>query len=165
MTPIGHNKHTCHSMSTSLRTVVLAARWKGQVSEMRRQVIPGSTERVKCHMEWHVLHQTTVHLITYSGQWGSRSPSKCDHVLTRHLLLDAPHIPSLWLYIESNDLSLRQRSLQSITCDICDIACIPGMHLRGVDVSVKPSHEQGIHIAFQVQWHMLQDDVYGFYSR
>lgn len=29
MTPIGHNKHTRHSMSTSLRTVVLAARWKG----------------------------------------------------------------------------------------------------------------------------------------
>lgn len=31
--------------------------------------------------------------------------SKCDHVLTRHSVLDTPPLPSLRLYIESNDLS------------------------------------------------------------
>lgn len=53
--------------------------------------------------------------------------------------------------MESSDLSLRQRSIQSITRDVCDIACILDMHLSGVNLSVKPSHRQDIHIALHVQ--------------
>lgn len=55
------------------------------------------------------------------------------------------------LYMESNDLSLRQCGVQSIICDICDIACILDMHLHGVNLSVKPSRRQDIHITLHVQ--------------
>lgn len=65
---------------------------------------------------------------------------KCDYVLTRHSVL----VPPLRLYMESNDLSLRQCGVQSIICDICDIACILDMHLHGVNLSVKPSYRQDI---------------------
>lgn len=55
------------------------------------------------------------------------------------------------LSTESGDLSLRQRSVRSITRDICDIACILDMHLRGVSLSLKPFRRQDSHIAFHVQ--------------
>ncbi|KAF0044154.1 hypothetical protein F2P81_003312 [Scophthalmus maximus] len=72
---------------------------------------------------------------------------KCDHVLTRR---SVPFPPS-WLYMESNDLSLRQCGVRSITSDICDIACIRDMHLHGVNLSVKPSRRQDIHITLRVE--------------
>lgn len=74
---------------------------------------------------------------------------KCDHVLTRRSVPSPPS--SLRLYMESNDLSLGELSVRSITCDICDIACILDMHLHGVNLSVKPSRRQDTHITLHVQ--------------
>ncbi len=71
---------------------------------------------------------------------------KCDHVLTRRSVPLPPR-----LYMESNDLSLRQCAVRSIIRDIFDIACILDMHLHGVNLSVKPSRRQDIHIALHVQ--------------
>ena len=64
---------------------------------------------------------TTTQLITHPGRHGGKMVHpKCERVLTRHPV----PVPPPRLYVESNDLSLRQRGGRSITRDICDIALI-----------------------------------------
>lgn len=82
-------------------------------------------------------------LITQSGQRG-RGP-RADQAFCPS---NPPPLPRLCM--ESADLLLRQCGVRSITCDIWDIACIPDMHLHGVNLSVKPTHRQDIHISLHV---------------
>ena len=147
MTPISRNKQTHHSMSASSRREVAAAHWKGPVSGIKRGV--------RLWQHWVSLMSqgatcaptTTTQLITHSGG-GGNDASKMWPCADQAFCPVSP--PSLRLYMESNDLSLGERGVRSITCDICDIACILDMHLHGVNLSVKPSRRQDTHITLHV---------------
>lgn len=91
---------------------------------------------------------TTTQLITHSGGegGGKNDASKMWPCADQAFCPVPPR-----LYMESNDLSLRQCGVRSIICDICDTACILEMHFHGVNLSVKPSRRQDIHITLRVQ--------------
>lgn len=145
MTPICHNKQTHHSFQFA-REGRCSPSVKGRVSKIKRRVCSALTESNVSRSDVCSTNNNSAHY-TPRTAWRENGASKMWPCADQAFCPSPP--PRL--YMESNDLSLWKCGVRSITRDICDTACILDMHLHGVNLSVKPSHRQDIHITIHVQ--------------